>query len=81
MLTVTEQAASMIREIFDHADLPRGAGLSIADRRDHPALAIAVTDEPSPEDLIVAERAVADFLAPSAPEQPGESFGHSNPGG
>jgi iron-sulfur cluster assembly protein len=66
MLTVTEQAASMIRELLDHADLPEGAGLRIAQREDHTSLAMTLTDEPSPDDLIVAERDVAIFLGPMA---------------
>ena len=50
------QAASMIRELLDQAGLPDGAGLRIAQRDDHPALAMALADEPSALDLIVAER-------------------------
>lgn len=66
MLTVTEQAASMIRELLDHADLPDSAGLRIAQRDDHTALAMTLADEPRPDDLIVAEQDVAVFLGPVA---------------
>jgi Fe-S cluster assembly iron-binding protein IscA len=63
MLTVTEQAASMIRELFDQANLPDHAGLRIARRDDHTALATTLADAPRPDDLIVAERDVAVVVA------------------
>jgi iron-sulfur cluster assembly protein len=66
ILTLTEQAASMIRELLDHADLPDSAGLRIAQRDDHTALAMTLADEPSPDDLVIAERDVAVFLGPMA---------------
>lgn len=56
----------MIRELLDHADLPHGAGLRIAQREDHTALAMTLVDEPCAEDVIVAEREVAVFLGPMA---------------
>lgn len=66
ILNVTEQAASVIRELIDHADLPKSAGLRIAQREDHTALAMSLTHEPSPDDVIVADRDVAVFLGPMA---------------
>ena len=66
MLTVTEQAARMIRELIDHSDLSEGAGLRIAQRDDHPALAMTLVEEPNDLDVIVAEHDVAVFLGPVA---------------
>lgn len=56
----------MIRDLLDQADLPDSAGLRIAQREDHTALAMTLADAPSPDDLIVAERDVAVFLGPRA---------------
>jgi Fe-S cluster assembly iron-binding protein IscA len=66
VLTVTEQAASMIRELLDHAELPEGAGLRIAQRDDHTALAMTLADQPDDSDLIVADRDISVFLGPMA---------------
>ena len=66
VLTVTEQAASMIRELIDQAELPEGAGLRIAQRDDHTALAMTLTDQPSFHDMVLIERDVAVFLGPAA---------------
>lgn len=66
MLTVTEQAAIMIRELVHQADLPQSAGLRIAQRDDHTALAMTLTDEPGFHDMVLVERDVAVFLGPAA---------------
>jgi iron-sulfur cluster assembly protein len=66
MLTVTEQAASMIQELLDAADLPEGAGLRIAQRDDHTALAMTLADAPDDWDLVVADRDISVFLGPMA---------------
>lgn len=66
ILTVTEHAATLIRDLIDKAQLPDSAGLRIAQREDHTALAMTLVHEPSPDDLIVAEQNVAVFLGPMA---------------
>ena len=66
VLTVTEQAASMIRDLIDRADLPPGAGLRIAQRDDHSALAMNLAEEPDYHDMVLIEREVAVFLGPAA---------------
>ena len=71
MLTVTEQAASMIRELVEQADLPQGAGLRIAQRDDHTALGMTLTDEPGYHDMVLIEHDVAVFLGPRAAQRVG----------
>jgi iron-sulfur cluster assembly protein len=66
MLTVTEQAASMIQELLDAADLPEGAGLRIVQRDDHTALAMTLVDQPDDADLVVADHDISVFLGPMA---------------
>jgi Fe-S cluster assembly iron-binding protein IscA len=66
VLTITEQAASMIHELLGQADLAEGAGLGIAQRDDHTALAMTLADEPSHLDLVVADHEISVFLGPMA---------------
>lgn len=68
---MTEQAASMIRDLIDQADLPQTAGLRIAQRDDHTALAMTLAQEPGQDDLVLAEHNVA--VCSSDPWQPAES--------
>ena len=66
MLSLTEQAAQKIQELVHAADLPEEAGLRLAQRDDHTALAMTLTSEAGPEDLVVREGAAAVFLGPVA---------------
>lgn len=66
MLHLTEQAADMIADLVDDAGLPEGAGLRIAQRDDHPALAMTLAAEPGPEDEVVQGGSAAVFLGPVA---------------
>lgn len=66
MLHVTEQAAGVIAGLLDRSGLPRGAGLRIAKRADHPALAMSLAPKATPGDSIVSEHAVTVFLGPVA---------------
>lgn len=61
----------MIRDLIDRADRPQGAGLRIAQRDDHTALAMTLADKPCPDDLIVNECDVAVFLGPLAARRVG----------
>jgi Fe-S cluster assembly iron-binding protein IscA len=69
VLRLTDQAASMIAELIDDAELPDGAGLRIAQRDDHSALAMALSDAPGPEDVVVVDHDVTVFLGPVAAER------------
>lgn len=66
MLRLTDQAASMITELIDDADLPDSAGLRIHQRDDHTSLAMDLADEPAPDDVVVLVHDAAVFLAPLA---------------
>ncbi|MCW2723134.1 MAG: adhesin [Frankiales bacterium] len=66
MLTLTEKAAQMIRHLASRAELPAGAGLRIAQREDHPSLAMSLAVEPEPYDEVLVEHDSAVFLGPRA---------------
>lgn len=72
MLTVTAQAAHMIRDLIDRAHLPAGAGLRIARRGDHPALAMTLAAEPGSDDQVCVEHGAPVFLGPAAAERVAE---------
>ena len=69
MLTVTDDAASMIDALLDQSARPAGAGLRIAQRDDHSALAMSLVDEAQPADVVLRDGATAVFLAPVAVER------------
>ncbi|GAC1445052.1 MAG: hypothetical protein NVSMB55_23860 [Mycobacteriales bacterium] len=66
MINLTEQAASMIRHLLDDADLADGAGLRIAQRDDHTALAMGLCDQPHAQDVVVVEHQATVFVGPIA---------------
>ena len=63
-MRLTRDAATLISELV--ADRPEGAGLRIAQRDDHDALAMAVVDEPGPDDAVVTVEDVVVYLGPIA---------------
>ena len=69
MLRVTRDAAAMIDELVQDEHLPEGAGLRIAQRDDHQALAMTMADGPGPDDLVLHERNVRVFLGPVASDR------------
>ena len=69
MLTLTESASTMIEHLVHDADLPEGAGLRIAQRDDHPALAMTLADHAQPRDVVVLDGGIPVFLAPIAAER------------
>lgn len=66
LLNVSDRAVDLIRDLLDNAQLPAGAGLRIAQRDDHPALAMALTEAAGPDDTVLSERNVAVFVGPIA---------------
>lgn len=66
MLTLTDDAASMIANLVQDADLPAGAGLRIAQRDDHTALTMSLAEKAEPRDVVVRGGATAVFLGPVA---------------
>lgn len=69
MLRVTRDAAAMINSLVQDEHLPHGAGLRIAQRDDHPALAMTMTEGPGPDDLVLHERNARVFLGPVASDR------------
>lgn len=65
-MKLTENAAHMISELVDQQDLPAGAGLRIAEREDHPALAMQLAEAAGPDDRVVSENGADVFLTPVA---------------
>lgn len=66
MLTLTDDAAALIGNLLQHAELPAGAGLRIAQRDDHTALAMSLAERAQPRDVLVRDGAWAVFLGPVA---------------
>lgn len=66
MLNLSDEATSMIRDLIATTDLPAGAGLRIAQRDDHPALAMTLADAAKPGDAVLRERNIAVFVGPIA---------------
>lgn len=66
MLRITDGAASMIEGLVQDGELPPGAGLRIAQREDHPSLAMSLAEQAAPEDLVLIEQDARVFLAPVA---------------
>ncbi|HMG39970.1 MAG TPA: hypothetical protein VK611_01520 [Acidimicrobiales bacterium] len=67
MLVLTSNAATAIRNLSDHPELPDDAGLRIAGPADSPdGLALAWALAPRQEDNVVEEEGVRVFLDPTA---------------
>jgi Fe-S cluster assembly iron-binding protein IscA len=66
VLTLTENAAQMIQRLAHQAELPAGSGLRIAQREDHPSLAMSLAVEPEPYDQVLVAHESAVFLGPVA---------------
>jgi iron-sulfur cluster assembly protein len=66
VLTLTDAATTLIQDLLHHAKLPAGAGLRIAQRNDHPALAMTLAEQAEPRDVVVRDGATAVFLGPVA---------------
>jgi Fe-S cluster assembly iron-binding protein IscA len=66
MLNLTDDATTLIHALVQDADLPAGAGLRLAQRDDHTALAMTLTSEAGPDDFVVREGAAVVFLGPVA---------------
>jgi iron-sulfur cluster assembly protein len=67
LLVLTTNAASAIRTLSDHPELPDDAGLRIAGPADSPdGLALAWAVAPQQEDNVVEQAGVRVFLDPTA---------------
>ena len=65
-MRLTDDAASMIAELVSAQDRPSGAGLRIAQRDDHDALAMGLADGPGPDDAVLVQDDASVFLGPIA---------------
>lgn len=66
MVLLTDDAATMIVDLVQQRQLPDGAGLRIAPRPDHPALAMSLVEHAAPWDVVVQADGARLFLAPDA---------------
>lgn len=65
-MKLTDEAAAMITRLVDDGTHAATAGLRIAQREDHVALAMALADGPAPDDVVLSEHDATVFLAPIA---------------
>jgi Fe-S cluster assembly iron-binding protein IscA len=68
-MKLTDDAASMIHRLVEQRALPEGAGLRIAQRDDHHALAMRLVDEPEPDDAVITGHEASVFLGPIAEQR------------
>ena len=63
MLTLTENASTIVRDITTQPGLPDGAGLRItADAEDQSAFAISAADSPEPADKVLEQAGATVYL-------------------
>ncbi|MAS55712.1 Fe-S cluster assembly protein HesB [Nocardioides sp.] len=62
MLTLTENASTIVREITTQPGLPESAGLRITSEGDQSSFAIAATDNPEPADKVVEQAGATLYL-------------------
>lgn len=65
-MKLTDTAATMITDMVRDGHRPTGAGLRIAPREDHEALAMSLADVAQPDDVVVRTLEAQVFLAPVA---------------
>lgn len=65
-MKLTHDAAAMIHNMVEQKALPASAGLRIAPREDHEALAMSLVDGADPGDVVVMGQDAQVFLAPVA---------------
>jgi Fe-S cluster assembly iron-binding protein IscA len=68
MLTLTENACTIVKQFTEHPDTPENAGLRIATTPDA-QLTVAAADEPAAGDQVVEQDGAKVFLDPTAAEQ------------
>ena len=66
MLTLTPDAASVIRDLVEHSDLPEAGGLRISDDPSGTSLTLSLAALPAEDDRILDEAGAHVFLAPHA---------------
>lgn len=81
MVQLTDDAATMIVDLVHAQALPAGAGLRIAQREDHPALAMSLVVAADPGDVVVVAAQARVFLAPVAQQRLAHSVLDARRGG
>jgi iron-sulfur cluster assembly protein len=66
MLTLTDSAVSVIRELTAQPEVPDGAGLRIATDPSEGALTLALATQPAQDDQVLDESGARIFLDPDA---------------
>ncbi|MGA8256197.1 MAG: Fe-S cluster assembly protein HesB [Nocardioides sp.] len=62
MLTLTENASTIVRDITTQPGLPESAGLRITTDGDQSAFAIAAAEQPEPDDKVVEQAGATLYL-------------------
>jgi iron-sulfur cluster assembly protein len=70
MLTLTENASTIVRDITAQPGMPESAGLRITSEGagDQPGFAISAATEPEADDAVVEQSGATIYLAPEAAE-------------
>jgi len=66
MLTISDEAAQLVRTLTQDADLPEDAGVRIVVDPRHNSLSMSLANEPEPADVVVATHGARVFLTASA---------------
>lgn len=62
MLTLTENASTIVRDITTQAGLPDTAGLRITSEDEESSFAIAAAEQPEPDDKVVEQAGATIYL-------------------
>ena len=66
MLTISDEAAALIRRLIEESDLPDSAGLRLGTDDDLHSLAMQLVPEPGPHDVVLAKDGASLFVSPMA---------------
>jgi Fe-S cluster assembly iron-binding protein IscA len=66
LLTISDEAARLVRTLTHGADLPDDAGMRIVVDPRHNSLSMALATEPEPSDIVVGKQGARVFLTASA---------------
>jgi Fe-S cluster assembly iron-binding protein IscA len=66
MLTITDEAARVVRRLTRDADLPEDAGIRIVVDPSHHSLSMGLAPHAESQDIVVTARGAHVFLAPAA---------------
>lgn len=77
MLSITEDAARLVRTLIRDAALPEDAGIRIVVDPTHNSVSMGFAVEPEPQDVVLTARGAHVFLAPSAARRLGRRTLHA----